>query len=199
MNILLCPFLEIRSSIQSFTHVQLFTTPWTAACQALIPMTNSWSLLKHISIELVMQSSHLILCCPLLLPLSIFPNIRVFPKESLLCIRQPKYWSFSFSISPSNDWFPLGLTGLSSLQSKGLSRVFSNNTVEKHQFSLTLTSIHDYWKNYSFDHVDLYWQSNVSAFYTQFVIIIFPRRKHILILWLQSPYAVILEPKKIPA
>ena len=112
-------------------------TPWTAARQASLSITKSRSLLKLMSIELVMPSIHLILCCPLLFPPSIFPSIRIFCNESVLHIRWPKYWSFSFSISPSNEY--LGLTsfrwtGSISLQSKGLSRVFSNTTVQKHQF-----------------------------------------------------------------
>ena len=82
----------------------LFATPWAAPRQASLSITNSWSLLKFISIESVMPSNHLILCCPLLLPPSIFPRIRVFSNESVLCIRWPKYWSFSFSISPSNEY-----------------------------------------------------------------------------------------------
>ena len=117
--------------------VQLFATPWTAAHQASLTITNSQSLLKLMSIESVMPSNHLILCHPLLLLPSIFPSISVFSNESALCIRWPKYWSFSFSISPSNehqDRFPLGWTGWITLQSKGLSRVFSNTTVQKHQF-----------------------------------------------------------------
>ena len=99
------------------SHVQLFANPWTAARQASLSITNSQSLLKLTSIELVMPSNHLILCRPLLLSSSIFPSIRVFSSESVLCIRWPKYWSFSFSISPSNehlglisymtDWFDL--------------------------------------------------------------------------------------------
>ena len=91
-------------SVQSLSHVQLFATPWTAAHQASLSITNSWSLLKVMSIESVMPSNHLILCDPLLVPLSIFPSIRVFSNESNLDIRGPKYWSFSFSISPSNDY-----------------------------------------------------------------------------------------------
>ena len=79
-------------------------TPWTAACQASLSITNSWRLLKFMSTESVMPSNHLILCCPLLLPPSIFPSIRVFSSESVLCIRWPKYWSFSFTISPSNEY-----------------------------------------------------------------------------------------------
>ena len=90
--------------IQSLSRVRLFVTPWTAARQASLSITNSWSLLKLMSIESVMPSSHLILCCPLLLPPSIFPSIMVFSNESFLCIRWPKYWSFSFSISPSNEY-----------------------------------------------------------------------------------------------
>ena len=92
------------SSIQSLSHVQLFVTPRTAVCQAYLSITNSWSLLKLMSIESVMPSNHLILCHPLLLLPSIFPSIRVFSKVSVLHIRWPKYWSFSFSISSSNEY-----------------------------------------------------------------------------------------------
>ena len=90
------------SSVQSLSHVRLFATPWTEACQASLAITNSWSLLKLMSIELVMPSNHLILCHPLLLP-SIFPSISLFFNKSALRIRCPKYWNFSFSISPSNE------------------------------------------------------------------------------------------------
>ena len=123
--------------VQSLSCVQLFATPWTAAHQASLSITTSWSLLKVMSIESVMPSNHVILCCPLFLLPSIFPIIKVFSNVSVLCIRWPKYWSFSFSISPAMnilDWFPLGWTGWISLQSKGLSRVFSNTTVQKHHF-----------------------------------------------------------------
>ena len=115
---------------------------------------------KPMSIEPMMPSNHLILCCPLLLLPSIFPSIRVFSTESALRIRWPKYWSFSFKISPFNDYsgLTLGWDGWISLQSKGLSRVFSNTTVQKYQFlgaqlfqSLTLTSMNDNWKNHSLD------------------------------------------------
>ena len=92
------------SSVQLLSHVRLFATPWTAAHQASLSIIDSWSLLKLMSIESVMPSNHLILCCPLLLPPSLFPSIRVFSSESVLCIRWPKYWSFSFSISPSNEY-----------------------------------------------------------------------------------------------
>ena len=92
------------TSVQLLSCVWLFATPWTVARQASLSITNSWSLLKLISIELVMPSNHLILCHPLLLPPSIFPSIRVFSSESVLHIRWPKYWSFSFSISPSSEY-----------------------------------------------------------------------------------------------
>ena len=112
-------------------------TLWTTAHQTSLPITNSQSLLKLMSVESVELSNHLILCCPLFLPPSIFPSIRVFSNESVLCIRWPEYWSFSFSISPSNEYSgltSLGWTGWISLQAKGLSRVFSNTTVQNHQF-----------------------------------------------------------------
>ena len=92
------------SSVQSLSRVRLFETPWTAACQASLPITNSWHLLKLMSIKSVMPSNHLILCRPLLLLPSIFPRITVFSNGSVLCIRWPKYWSFSFSISLSNEY-----------------------------------------------------------------------------------------------
>ena len=112
-------------------------TPWTAARQDSLSITNSQSSPKPMSIESVMPSSHLILCCALLLLPPIPPTIRVFSNESTLRMRWSKYWSFSFSISPSNehqDWSPLGWTRWISLQSKRLSRVFSNTTIQKHQF-----------------------------------------------------------------
>ena len=126
------PFLPFVVVVQSLNSVHLFMTPRTAACQASLSFTISWSLLKLMSIQLVMPTNCLIFCHHLLLP-SVFPSIRVFSNESGLHIRWPKYWSFSFSISPSNeysglislriDWFDL-------LESKGLSRVFSNTTVQ---------------------------------------------------------------------
>ena len=125
------------SSVQLLSRVRLFVTPWTAACQASLSITNSWSLPKLMSIELVLPSNHLILCHPLLLPPSLFPSIRVFSNESALHIRWPKDWCFSVNISPSNEHsglIPLGWTGWISLQFKGLSRVFSNTTLQKHQF-----------------------------------------------------------------
>ena len=122
--------------VQSLSHVWLSVTPWTAAHQASLPFTISWSLLKFMSIQLVMPSNHLILCCPLLPLPSIFSSIRVFSNESALSIRWPKYWTFSFSISPSDKYS--GLTSFRidviSLLSKGLSRVFPSTTIQKHQF-----------------------------------------------------------------
>ena len=125
------------SSIQSLLRVWLFVTPWTTALQASLSITNSWSPPKPMSVNSLMPSNHLILCRPLLLLPSIFPSIRVFSNESALCIRWPKYWSFSFNISPSNEYpglISLGWTGWISLQTKGLSKVSSNTTVQKHQF-----------------------------------------------------------------
>ena len=132
---LLC-ILESFSSVQSLSHVWLSATPWTAAHQGSLSITNFWSLLRLMSIKSMMSSNHLIFCFPLFLPPSIFSSIRVFSKESVLCIMWPKYWSFSFSVSPSNEYSGLisFTIGWISLQSKGLSRVFSNTTVQKHQF-----------------------------------------------------------------
>ena len=125
------------SSVQSLSRVLLFATPRNAARQAFQSITNSGSSLKLTSIESVMLSSNLILCRPLLLLPPIPPSIRVFSNESTLRMTWPKYWGFSFSISPSNEHpglISLKWTGWISLQSKGLSRVFSNTTVQKHQF-----------------------------------------------------------------
>ena len=116
---------------QLLSRVRLFATPWTAARQASLSITNSQSLLKLMFIELVMPSNHLILCCPLLLLPSIFPSIGVFSNASVLRIRWPKYWSFSFSISPSNEYSGLisfRMDWLISLLSKRPSRVFSNTS-----------------------------------------------------------------------
>ena len=132
------------SSVQLLSCVQLFVTPWTAAHQASLSITNSWNLLKPMSIELMMPSNHLILCCPLLLLPSIFLNIRVFSKGQFFASGgQSVGVSTSASSLPMNiqDLFPLGLTGWISLQSKGLSRVFSNTTVQKHQFFRTQLSL----------------------------------------------------------
>ena len=155
-------------------------TPWNAACHAFLSFTISQSLPKFMPIESVKPSNHLVLCRPLLLLPSIFPSIEIFSDEPALHITWPKYWSFSFSISPSSEYslglFLLRVTGLISLQSKGLSKVFSNTTVQKHLFFFfffwysaffhgpTLTSVHDYCKSHSFDYMNLCWRSTVSAF-----------------------------------
>ena len=143
---------EFNSSIfiviQLLSHVQLFATPWTAAHQATLFFTISQSLLKLISIELVMPCRHLILCHPLLLLSSIFPSTKIFFNELALCIRWSRYWSFSFSTTPSNEYS--GLISFiihwffSSLQSKGLWKALSSTTVWKHQFFSAIISL---WSN----------------------------------------------------
>ena len=152
-------------------------TPWTAGSQASLSITNSWSLLKLMSITMVMPSNHVTLCHPLLLLPSIFPSIRVFPNESVLRLRLPKYWSFSFSISPYNeysglisfrmDW--LDLLAVQGTLESSLNHSFEpqfksiNSLALSFLYSPTLTSIHDHWKNHSLDYMDLCWQGNVSA------------------------------------
>ena len=150
--------LHCHQSIQSLSHVWFFATSWTAARQASLSITNSRNLLKLMSIELVMPSNHLILCRPLLPP-SVFPSIRIFSNESVLCVRWPKYWSFSFSISPSNeysglisfrmDWLDL-LAVQGTLKSSPTPQFKSINSLMLN-FVYSPTSIHDYWKNHSLD------------------------------------------------
>ena len=150
----------MSSSVQSLSCVQLLVTPWTAKHQASLSITNSWSLLKLMPIKSVMPSSHLIVCHPLLLPPTT-PSIRVFSNESVFCIRWPKYWSFSFSISPSNeysglisfrmDW--LDLLAVQGTLKTLLQHHSSQASIPQHSafFMVQLTSIHDYWENHSFD------------------------------------------------
>ena len=150
-------------------------TPWTSAHQISLSFTTSQSLLKLISVESVMPSNHLNLCHSLLLLPSIFPSNRVFSNESALHIRWPKYWSFIFSISPSNeysgliscriDWFDL-LAAQGTLKSllQHHSSKSINSLALSFLYSRTLTSMHDYWKNHSFDYLDLFWEGNVSTF-----------------------------------
>ena len=137
--------------------VQLFATPWTTAHQASLSITNSWSLLKLMSIESVMPSNHLSLCHPCLHPPSVFSSIRIFSNESALHIRWPKYWSYSFSISPSNEY-----SGLISLRMDWLDLLAVQKSFQHHSlkasipwysafFIVQLTPIHDYWKNHRFD------------------------------------------------
>ena len=154
------PFFQF-SPVQSLSCVWLFATPWTTACQASLSITNSQSLPKPMSIELVMPSNHLILFCPLLLMPSIFSSIRVFPNELALHIRGPKNWSFGFNISPSSehpgpisfrmDWLDL-LAAQGTLKSI-LQQQSWKASILWHStfFMVQLTSIHDYWKNHSFD------------------------------------------------
>ena len=139
--------LFFSQKFQFLSCVRFLAIPWIAACQASQSTTNSRSLLELTYIKSVMPSNHLILCHPLLLLPSIFPSIRVFSNESVLCIRWSKYWSFTFSISPSNEYSGLisfRWTDWISLQFRGLSRVFSNTTVQKHQFFSAQLSL---WSN----------------------------------------------------
>ena len=160
--VLLFKFTQRANSVQLLSCVQLFVTPWTAAHQASQSIiTNTWSLLKLMSIQLVIPSNHLILCCPLLLPPSIFPSIRVFSNDSVLCIRWPKDWNFSFNISPSNEHPGLvsfRMNWLDLLAYKGLSRISPtpqfksiSSSALSFLYSPTLISIHDHWKNHSLD------------------------------------------------
>ena len=158
--------------VQFLSHVWPFAAPWTAAHQASLSFTISWSLLKLMSIESVMTSNHLVLGCPLLLLPSIFPSIRVFSNESVLHIRWPKYWSFS--ISPSSkysglisfriDW--VDLLAIWGTQEFSPTPQFEsiNSSALSLLFGPPLTSLRHYWKNHSFDSTDRCWQSNVSAF-----------------------------------
>ena len=160
-------------SVQLLSPVQLFSTPLTAAHQASLSIANSRSLLKLTSFESVRPTNHLILCHPLFLLPSIFPSIRVFSNELALCIRWPKYWSFSFSISSSNeylelisfriDWFDF-LEAQGTLKSLLQHHSFKASILQCSAFFMYITSIHDYWKNRNFDWTDLCWQSDVSAF-----------------------------------
>ena len=162
------------SSVPLLSFVLLFATPWTAACQASLSITNSQRLPKLMSIELVMPSNHLILCCPLLLP-SVFPSIRVFSHESALPIRWPQYLSFSFNVSPSSehpglisfsmDWLDL-LAVQGTLKSLLQHHSSKASILRCSAFFIVQlsTPIHDYWKNHSLDQTGLCWQSNVSAF-----------------------------------
>ena len=132
-------------SVQSLGCNRLSATPWPAACHASLSITNFWSLLRLMSLESVMPSNHLILCRPLLLPPSIFPRIRAFSSESVLHIRWPQYWSWNFSISPSNEYSGLisfRIAWLISLQSKKITSIFSNTIVQKHQFFGTQLSLY---------------------------------------------------------
>ena len=165
-------------SVQLLSRVWLLTTSWTAACQASLSITKSKSLLNLRSIEPVISSNHLSLCRPLFLP-SIFPSIRVFSNEWVLHIRWPKYWRFSFSISPSNEYSGLisfRLDWLDLLSVQGTLKSLPQHHSLKASvlwcsafFMVQLISVHDYWKNHSFNCMDLCRQSDVSAFLTCFL------------------------------
>ena len=155
------------------SHVRLFATPWTAACQAFPALTISRSSSKSMSTESVMPSSHLILCRPLLLLPSIFPSFRVFSSESAVCIRWPNYRSLSFSISPSKEfsglispnWLVWSFCPRDSQEPSPAPQFESiNSLVLSLLHCPALTSLHDYWKDHSLDYTDLRWQSDVFAF-----------------------------------
>ena len=198
------------SSVQSLSRVRLFATPQTAACQASLSITNSQSLPKLMSIEAVMPSNHLILCHPLLLLPSIFPSIRVFSKESALCIRWPKYWSFSFNISPSSehselisfrmDW--LNLLAVQGTLKSLLQHHSSKASIRRHSAFFTVQLSHPYMttgKTIAFSRwtfVDKV-MSLLFNMLSSLVITFLPRNKCLLISWLKSLSAVILEHPKI--
>ena len=201
----LCIFLYI-SSVQLLSHVQLFATPWIAARQASLSITNSWSLLKLMSIELVMPFNHLILCCPLLLLPSIFPTIRVFSNESALPIRWPKYWSFSFNTSPSNeysglisfrmDW--LDLLAVQGTLKSLLQHDSSKVSIVQHSSFFIVQLSHPYMttgKTIALTRLTLV-MSLLLNMLSRLVITFLPKSKCLLISWLQSPSAVILKCKK---
>ena len=201
--------LKIKiSTVPSLSLVWLYATPCTAACQASLSITNTWRLFKLMSIESVMPSNHLIFCRPLLLLPSIFPSMRVFSNESVLYIRWPKYWSCIFNISPSNQYsglisFGMGWLDFLAVQGtlKSLLQQFKSIifSVLSFLYSPTLTSIHDHWKNHSLDQMHFVGKvmSLLFNMLSRLVITFFPRSKHLSISWLQSPSAVILEPRKI--
>ena len=180
-------------------------TPWTAAHQASLSITNPWKLLKLMSIELVMPSNHLILCCPLLLPPSIFPSIKVFSNESALCIRWPRYWRFGFNISPSNEysgliffrmnWLdPLAVHGALKPLHQHLS---SKASIFQHSAFFIVQLSHPYMTitltRWTFVGKVMSLLFNMLS---RLVITFLPRSKDLLISWLQSPSAVILDPEK---
>ena len=198
------------SSVQLLSCVPLFVTPWTVARQASLSITNSWSLLKLMSTESVMPSNYLILCLPLLLPPSIFPRIRVFSKASVFCIRWPKYWNFSFSISPSSE-----SSGLISFRREWLDLLAVQGTLKsllQHHGSKASILWQSAFLIVQLSHAYVTTGKTIALtrhtfvgkvmsllfrMLSRLVIAFLPRRKCLLISWLQIPSAVILEPKKI--
>ena len=202
------PSVHQFSSVQSLSHVGLFATPWTAACQTSLSITNCWSLPKPMSIELVMPSNHLILCCPLLLLPSVFPSI--FSNETALPIRWPKYWSFSFNISPSHehsglisfrvDW--LDLLAVQGTLKSLLQHHSSKASILQRSAFLIVQLSHPYMTTGKTIALTRWtFVSKVMSLLfnmlSRSVITFLPRNTHLLISWLQSPSAVILEPRKI--
>ena len=192
------------SSVQSLSHVRLFATPWTAACQATLSITNFHSLLKLMSMVSVMPSNHLILCHPLLLLPSIFPNISVFSNKSALHIRWPKYWSFSFSISPFNehsglisfrmDW--LDLLAVQGTLKSLLQHCSSKASIPWHSAFFIVQLSHPYMTTGKTTPLTRWtFVSEVMSLLfnmlSRLVIAFLPKSKCLLISWLQSPYAVI--------
>ena len=190
-------------------QVHLSMTTWIAACQALLSSTISWNLLKLMSIQLVMLSNHFILCRPLLLLPSIFASIRVFSNELALCVRWPKYWSFSFNIGPSNEYsglipFRIDWLDLLAVQGtlKSLQHHSSKASILGRSAFFTVQLSHPYMttgKTIALTRWTLVGKvmSLLLNMVSRLVVTFFPRSKRLLISWLQSPSAVILEPKKI--
>ena len=197
------------SSVQLLSCVRLFVTPWTAARQASLSITNSRSPPKPMSIESVMPSNHLILCCPLLLLTSVFPSIRVFSNELVLCIRWPKYWSFSFNISPSNvhsglisfrmDW--LNLLAVQGTLKNLLQHNSSKASILQRSAFFIVQLSHPYMttrKTVALTRCTFFGKvmSLLFNMMSRLLITFLPRSKCLLISWLQSPSAVIWEPPK---
>ena len=204
-------YLNFVVAVQSLSRVQLFTTPWTAACQDSLSFTISWSLLKLISIDSVMPFNHLVLCHLLFLLPSIFPSIRIFSRESVLRIRWPKYWSFNFSICPSNeysgliffriDWFDL--LAVQGTSKSLLQHHSSKESILQHSVFFMVQLSYPYMttgKTIALTRRTFVGKvmSLLFNMLSRLVITFLPRSKCLLISWLQSPFAVLLEPKKIP-
>ena len=200
-------WFSVFSSVQSLSHVSLFATPLTTARQASLSITNSWSLFKLMSIESVMPSNHLFLCRLLLLPPSIFPSIRVFSNESVLCIRRPKDWSFSFNISPYSEYLRLisfRMDWLDLLAVQGtlkslLQHHSSKASILHHSAFFVVQLSHPYMttrKTIALTRWSIVGKimSLLFNMLSRLIITFLPRSKHLLISWLQSPSAVILKP-----
>ena len=199
-------YLSRTCSVQLLSHVWLFVTPWTAACQVSLSVTNSQSLLKLMSIKLVMPSNHLIFYRPLLLPPSTVPSIRVFSNESALHIRWPKYWSFSFSISPSNE-----NSGLISFRMDWLDLLAVQGTLKsllQHHSSKASILLHSAFFIFQLSHPYMTTGKTIALtrwtfvgkvmsllfnMLSRLVIVFLEKSKRLLISWLQSPSEVILE------